>query len=67
MSTTILRDEKVEALLEDLRRLIGERRKLEEDDAGAAVEASQDEIERLRWKIASAVRSTARDRGSGRN
>jgi hypothetical protein len=46
----------VELLLDDLRRLVDEARRLKGERAGAD-EANRDEIEWLRWKIASAVRS----------
>lgn len=62
MSCTELRrrQEEVERLLDALRRLVAEERALEHGAGGAAVlEANHEEAERLRWQIATVVRSTA--------
>jgi hypothetical protein len=54
------RQQKVERLLADLRRVVIEERALEhEADGAAALEAKCEEAERLRWKIATAVKSAA--------
>jgi hypothetical protein len=52
--------EDVERLLERLRRLVRERRELEEQAVGsAALEANLNETERVRWRVAVAVKLTA--------
>ena len=53
--------EKVERLLDDLRRLVAEEQKLQHDKAARAadLDANREQAERVRWRIASVVRASA--------
>lgn len=55
----------MERLLDDLRRLVREGRELEQEAAGAALDANREEAERLRWRLATMVKSTVRRGVSG--
>ena len=62
MSSTELRrrQQEVERLLDRLRRLVREHRELERRAAdAAALAANREETERVRWRIATVVKSTA--------